>query len=55
MTGASSGRLPLAGLVVIDFGQIFQGPYATLLLASGGAVAAWDGMVRLWKGPHREG
>ena len=26
-------RLPLAGLVVIDFGQIFQGPYATLLLA----------------------
>src|SRR5690242_11726472 len=31
------GRLPLAGLVVIDFGQIFQGPYATLLLASGGA------------------
>jgi CoA:oxalate CoA-transferase len=32
-----SGRLPLAGLVVIDFGQIFQGPYATLLLASGGA------------------
>src|SRR3954464_11244573 len=31
------GRLPLAGLVVIDFGQIFQGPYATLLLAKGGA------------------
>jgi CoA:oxalate CoA-transferase len=30
-------RLPLAGLVVIDFGQIFQGPYATLLLAKGGA------------------
>jgi crotonobetainyl-CoA:carnitine CoA-transferase CaiB-like acyl-CoA transferase len=37
--GASSrsARLPLAGLVVIDFGQIFQGPYATLLLAKGGA------------------
>jgi len=34
---APSGRLPLAGLVVIDFGQIFQGPYATLLLAKGGA------------------
>ena len=34
---AASGRLPLAGLVVIDFGQIFQGPYATLLLAKGGA------------------
>jgi CoA:oxalate CoA-transferase len=32
-----SGRLPLAGLVVIDFGQIFQGPYASLLLAKGGA------------------
>jgi CoA:oxalate CoA-transferase len=32
-----SGRLPLAGLVVIDFGQIFQGPYATLFLAKGGA------------------
>ncbi len=30
-------RLPLAGLVVIDFGQIFQGPYATLLLAKAGA------------------
>ena len=39
MTNAAqgSGRLPLAGLVVIDFGQIFQGPYATLLLAKGGA------------------
>jgi crotonobetainyl-CoA:carnitine CoA-transferase CaiB-like acyl-CoA transferase len=34
---ASEGRLPLAGLVVIDFGQIFQGPYATLLLAKNGA------------------
>jgi crotonobetainyl-CoA:carnitine CoA-transferase CaiB-like acyl-CoA transferase len=34
---SSSGRLPLAGLVVIDFGQIFQGPYATFLLAKGGA------------------
>jgi len=32
-----SGRMPLAGLVVIDFGQIFQGPYASLLLAKGGA------------------
>ena len=34
---AETGRLPLAGLVVIDFGQIFQGPYATLLLAKNGA------------------
>src|ERR1051325_10825012 len=33
----NSARLPLAGLVVVDFGQIFQGPYATLLLAKGGA------------------
>ncbi len=32
-----SGRLPLAGLVVIDFGQIYQGPYCTVLLAKGGA------------------
>src|ERR1051325_11519854 len=39
MSGQSRGseRLPLSGLVVIDFGQIFQGPYATLLLAKGGA------------------
>src|SRR5204863_1727534 len=39
MTSAAdpSGRLPRAGLVVIDFGQIFQGPYATLLLAKNGA------------------
>jgi CoA:oxalate CoA-transferase len=34
---SATGRLPLAGLVVIDFGQIFQGPYATFLLAKGGA------------------
>jgi len=34
---SSTGRLPLAGLIVIDFGQIFQGPYATFLLAKGGA------------------
>src|SRR5947199_7656378 len=33
----NAARLPLAGLVVIDFGQIFQWPYATLLLAKGGA------------------
>jgi crotonobetainyl-CoA:carnitine CoA-transferase CaiB-like acyl-CoA transferase len=34
---ASAPRLPLTGLVVLDFGQIFQGPYATLLLADAGA------------------
>jgi crotonobetainyl-CoA:carnitine CoA-transferase CaiB-like acyl-CoA transferase len=32
-----TAALPLAGITVIDFGQIFQGPYATLLLAKGGA------------------
>ena len=36
-TAHSPGSLPLAGITVIDFGQIFQGPYATLLLAKGGA------------------
>jgi CoA:oxalate CoA-transferase len=33
----TAGGLPLAGITVIDFGQIFQGPYATLLLAKSGA------------------
>jgi crotonobetainyl-CoA:carnitine CoA-transferase CaiB-like acyl-CoA transferase len=33
----TSESLPLAGITVIDFGQIFQGPYATLLLAKAGA------------------
>ncbi len=28
---------PLAGITVLDFGQIFQGPYATFLMAKGGA------------------
>ncbi|HEX3538076.1 MAG TPA: CoA transferase [Stellaceae bacterium] len=36
MTGAAP-RLPLSGTVVLDFGQIFQGPYATLLMAKAGA------------------
>ncbi|HSU07183.1 MAG TPA: CoA transferase, partial [Acetobacteraceae bacterium] len=30
-------NLPLAGLVVLDMGQIYQGPYCTLLLAKAGA------------------
>lgn len=30
-------NMPLAGLKVIDFGQIYQGPYATLLMAKAGA------------------
>ncbi|MEZ5817926.1 MAG: CoA transferase [Hyphomicrobiaceae bacterium] len=35
----SSGRpnMPLAGITVIDLGQIYQGPYATLLMAKAGA------------------
>lgn len=28
---------PLAGVTVLDFGQIYQGPYATLLMAKAGA------------------
>jgi crotonobetainyl-CoA:carnitine CoA-transferase CaiB-like acyl-CoA transferase len=30
-------KLPLADVTVIDLGQIFQGPYATLLMAKVGA------------------
>jgi crotonobetainyl-CoA:carnitine CoA-transferase CaiB-like acyl-CoA transferase len=33
----TTASLPLAGITVVDFGQIFQGPYATLLLAKAGA------------------
>lgn len=36
MVEARTNR-PLAGVTVIDFGQIFQGPYASLLLAKAGA------------------
>jgi crotonobetainyl-CoA:carnitine CoA-transferase CaiB-like acyl-CoA transferase len=36
MRGRRANR-PLAGITVIDFGQIFQGPYATLLMAKAGA------------------
>ncbi len=28
---------PLTGITVLDFGQIYQGPYATMLMAKGGA------------------
>jgi crotonobetainyl-CoA:carnitine CoA-transferase CaiB-like acyl-CoA transferase len=31
------GNRPLAGVTVIDLGQIYQGPYATLLMAKAGA------------------
>ena len=30
-------NMPLAGITVIDLGQIYQGPYATLLMAKAGA------------------
>src|SRR5213078_2929115 len=28
---------PLAGVTVLDFGQVYQGPYASLLMAQAGA------------------
>jgi CoA:oxalate CoA-transferase len=34
---AERANRPLAGVTVLDFGQIFQGPYASLLLAKAGA------------------
>ena len=34
---SNTPNLPLAGIVVIDFGQVYQGPYATLLMAKAGA------------------
>jgi CoA:oxalate CoA-transferase len=37
MTSPTAPHLPLAGITVLDFGQIFQGPYCTLLLAKAGA------------------
>jgi CoA:oxalate CoA-transferase len=33
----SRGNRPLAGVTVLDFGQVYQGPYATLLMAQAGA------------------
>jgi CoA:oxalate CoA-transferase len=32
-----SAMTPLSGITVLDFGQIYQGPYATMLMAKGGA------------------
>ncbi|HWI29184.1 MAG TPA: CoA transferase [Stellaceae bacterium] len=33
----SEANLPLAGITVVDLGQVYQGPYATLLMAKAGA------------------
>ena len=33
----SRPHLPLDGVTVIDFGQIYNGPYATFLMAMAGA------------------
>src|SRR3954465_4463304 len=35
--GDDRANLPLAGVIVLDFGQVYQGPYATMLMAKGGA------------------
>jgi CoA:oxalate CoA-transferase len=37
MDEPSQTNRPLTGVTVVDFGQIFQGPYATLLMAKAGA------------------
>src|SRR5436190_3097143 len=36
-SSSASSNLPLAGVTVIDLGQVYQGPYATLLMAKAGA------------------
>ncbi|MFV0297894.1 MAG: CaiB/BaiF CoA transferase family protein [Hyphomicrobiaceae bacterium] len=36
-SSGSRPNIPLAGVTVIDLGQIYQGPYATLLMAKAGA------------------
>src|SRR5690242_1056167 len=37
MTGMSGANRPLAGIIVLDFGQVYQGPYASMLMAKAGA------------------
>ena len=37
MGGEPRANRPLAGIIVLDFGQVYQGPYATLLMAKAGA------------------
>ena len=38
MSTDNTSRLPLEGIVVLDLGQIYQGPYCSLLLAMAGAT-----------------
>jgi len=33
----TKANMPLGGITVLDFGQVYQGPYATLLMATAGA------------------
>jgi crotonobetainyl-CoA:carnitine CoA-transferase CaiB-like acyl-CoA transferase len=59
-TATTSGRGPLAGLLVADFSRILAGPYATMLLADLGAeVVKVEGPrgddTRTWQPPVREG
>ncbi len=35
--GEPRANRPLAGITVLDFGQVYQGPYATMLMAKAGA------------------
>src|SRR3954469_5436769 len=56
----TSGRGPLAGLLVADFSRILAGPYATMLLADLGAeVVKVEGPrgddTRTWQPPVRDG
>ncbi|HTZ36947.1 MAG TPA: CoA transferase [Stellaceae bacterium] len=37
VTMEKPANMPLAGITVLDFGQVYQGPYATLLMAGAGA------------------
>ncbi len=36
-SNATAANAPLSGITVLDFGQVFQGPYATMLMARAGA------------------
>jgi CoA:oxalate CoA-transferase len=54
-SGADLPNMPLAGVTVIDLGQVYQGPYATLMMAKAGAdvikVEPLDGDSTRRRGP----